>query len=156
MDWTPSTPNTKGHHECFSKGDCELIDFNLCDMIQYILHFFFFFWGISSVQLLSRVQLFATPWTVACRASLSVTKSQSLFKLMSIELVMPSNHLILLSSPSLSTFNLSQHQGLFQWVNSLHQVAKVLEFKLQHQSFRWIFGTDFLIHPKGLISFRMD
>ena len=48
-----------------------------------------------------------------------------------------------LSSPS-PTFNLSQHQGLFQWVSTSHQVAKVLEFQLQHQSFQWIFGTDFL------------
>ena len=49
----------------------------------------------SSVQSLSRVQLFATPWTAAHQASLSITNSQSLPKLMSIELVMPSNHLIL-------------------------------------------------------------
>ena len=49
----------------------------------------------SSVQSLSHVQLFATPWTVARQASLSITNSQSLFKLMSIELAMPSNHLIL-------------------------------------------------------------
>ena len=49
-----------------------------------------------------------------------------------------------LSSHSLPTFNLSQHQGLFKWVSSLHQVAKVLEFQLQHQSFQWIFRTDFL------------
>ena len=49
-----------------------------------------------------------------------------------------------LSSPSTPTFNLSQHQGLFQWVGSLHQVAKVLEFQLQHQSFQWIFRTDLL------------
>ena len=49
-----------------------------------------------------------------------------------------------LSSPSLSVFNLSQHQGLFQWVSSLHQVAKVLAFQLQHQSFQWIFRTYFL------------
>ena len=46
-----------------------------------------------------------------------------------------------LSSPSLPTFNLSQHQGLFKWVSSSHQVAKVLEFQLQHQSFQWIFRT---------------
>ena len=49
----------------------------------------------SSVQSLSRVRLFVTPWTAACQASLSITNSQSLLKLMSIELVMPSNHLIL-------------------------------------------------------------
>ena len=50
---------------------------------------------LSSVQSLSHVQLFATPWTVAHQASRSITKSQSLLKLMSIELVMPSDHLIL-------------------------------------------------------------
>ena len=49
-----------------------------------------------------------------------------------------------LSSSSPPAFNLSQHQGLFQWVSSLHQVAKVLEFQLQHQSFQWIFRTNFL------------
>ena len=48
----------------------------------------------SSVQSLSRVWLFVTPWTTACQASLSITNSRSLLKLMSIELVMPSNHLI--------------------------------------------------------------
>ena len=51
--------------------------------------------GICSVQSLSQVQLFVTPWTAACQASLSITSSRSLLKLMSIELVMPSNHLIL-------------------------------------------------------------
>ena len=50
---------------------------------------------ISSVQSLSHVWLFATPWAAACQASLSITNSQSLLKLMSIESVMPSNHLIL-------------------------------------------------------------
>ena len=49
-----------------------------------------------------------------------------------------------LSSPSPPAFNLSQHQGLLQWVSSLHQVARVLEFQFQHQSFQWIFRTDFL------------
>ena len=52
------------------------------------------------------------------------------------------SHLLL--SPSPPTLNLSQHQGLFQWVSSLNQVAKVLEFQLQHQFFQWIFWTDFL------------
>ena len=67
----------------------------------------------SSVQWLSRVQLFATPWTAAHHASLSIANFQSLLKLMSIESVMPSNDLIL-SSGSPSAFSLSQHQGLFQ------------------------------------------
>ena len=48
-----------------------------------------------------------------------------------------------LTSPS-PAFSLSHHQGLFQWVSSSHQVAKVLEFQLPHQSFQWIFRTDFL------------
>ena len=49
-----------------------------------------------------------------------------------------------LSSSSPPVCNLSQHQGLFQWVSSSHQVAKVLELQFQHQSFQWIFRTDFL------------
>ena len=49
-----------------------------------------------------------------------------------------------LSSTSPPAFNLYQHQGLFKWGSSLHQVAKVLELQLQHQSFQWIFRTDFL------------
>ena len=49
-----------------------------------------------------------------------------------------------LSSPFPPTLNLSQHQGLFQWVSSLHQVAKVLEFQLQHQFFQWTPRTEFL------------
>ena len=49
-----------------------------------------------------------------------------------------------LSPSSPSAFNLSQHQGLFQWVGCSHQVAKVLELQLQHQSFQWVFTIDFL------------
>ena len=63
----------------------------------------------SSVQSLSHVWLFATPWTAACQASLSITNSQCPPKSMSTELVMPSNHLIL-CRPFL--LNLTQHQGL--------------------------------------------
>ena len=181
----------------------------------------------SSVQSLSRVWLLAIPWTAARQASLSITKSLSPPKSMSIVSVMPSNHLILCrpllpsifssirvfsnesalhirwpkdrsfsfnirpsdvtqlcptlcnpidynmsgfpvhhqlpelaqthvhwvsdanqpSHPLSSTspaFILSQHQGLFQWVSSSHQVAKLLELHFQHQSFQWIFRTDFL------------
>ena len=87
-----------------------------------------------------------TLWTAVHQASMSNTNSWSLLKLMSIESVMPSNHLILYH-PLLLLPSLSQHQGLFQWVSSLHQVAKVLEFQLQHQS-----SNEY----SGLISFRMD
>ena len=55
--------------------------------------------------------------------------------------IQPSHPLLNLSSP---VFNLSQHQGLFKWVSSLYQVAKILELQLQHQPFHWIFRTDFL------------
>ena len=54
-----------------------------------------------------------------------------------------------LLSPSPPTFNLSQHQSLFKWVISSHQLSKVLEFQLQHQSFQWIFRTDFLQNGLG-------
>ena len=97
----------------------------------------------QSVQSLSHVWLFATPWTRACQASLSITNSQSLLKLMSIELVMPPNHLIL-SHPLLLLPSIFPNIRVFSNVSSSHQVAKVLEFQLQHQSFQWIFRTDFL------------
>ena len=91
------------------------------------------------LQSLSHVQLFATPWTAACQTPLFSTISWSLLKFMFIESVRLPNHS---SSATAFSFCLSQHQGLFQWVGSLHQVVKVLE--LQHQSFQWIFRTYFL------------
>ena len=57
-----------------------------------------------------------------------------------------------LSSPSPPTFNPSQHQGLYQWVSSLHQVAKVLELQLQPQSFQWIFQDWLPLGLTGLIA----
>ena len=92
----------------------------------------------SSVQSLSRVRLFATPWTAACQASLSITSSLSSLRLMSIESVMPSSHLILCHPLLLLP-------SLFQWVNPSHEVAKVLEFQLQQPSFQWTLRTDLLL-----------
>ena len=97
-----------------------------------------------SVQSLSRVRLFVTPWISARQASLSITNSWSRTKPMSIKSVMPSNHLILchplLLPPSICpSIRVFSNQSVF-----LHHVAKVLEFQLQHQSFKWIFRTDFL------------
>ena len=89
----------------------------------------------------------ATPWAAAC---LSITNSRSLLKLMSIVLVMPFNHLF----HSLPAFNLSQHQGLFQWVDSLHQVAQVLEFQLQHHYLQWIIQDWFPLEWTGWISLQ--
>ena len=101
--------------------------------------------GISSVQLLSRVQLFATPWTAACQASLSITNSWSLLKLMSIGSVMPSNHLssvipffsCLQSFPASGSFPMSQ---CIRWLKY------------------WSFSSSISpsIEYSGLISFRID
>ena len=65
--------------------------------------------------------------------------------------IQPSHHL---SSPSPPALNLSQHQGLFQWVSSSHQVAKVLEFQLQHQFFQWTTRTDLYFNLKQIDSFH--
>ena len=81
----------------------------------------------------SVMSLLATPWTAAQQASLSITNFQSLLKLMSIELVMPSKHFIL-CPPLLLLPSIFPSNGLFKGVSSSHQVAKVLEFQLQHQS----------------------
>ena len=101
----------------------------------------------SSVQLLSHVQLFATPWTTACQTSLSITNSWSLLKLISIESVIPSNHLILccllLLPPSIFPST-----GVFSNESALH--------------IRWpkYWSFSFNISPSNehprLISFRME
>ena len=106
----------------------------------------------SSVQSLSRVRLFATPWIAACQASLSLTNSRSSLRLMSIESVMPFSHLIF-CRPLSSCPNPSQHQSLFQWVNSSHEVAKVLEFQLQHHSFQRNPRADLLLSTKIRVIF---
>ena len=98
----------------------------------------------QSVRSLSHVQLFATPWTAACQASLSINSFQSLLKLMATESVMPFNHLILCRSllllpsivPSIRVFS-SESVICIRWP----------KFQLQHQSFQRIFRTD---------SFRTD
>ena len=88
----------------------------------------------SSVQSLSHVRLFATPWIAARQASLSITNSRSSLRLTSIKSVIAIQPSHPLSFPSPPAPNPSQHQGLFQWVNSSHELAKVLEFQLQHHS----------------------
>ena len=101
-------------------------------------------WAIV-VQSLSHVWFFVTPWTAVHQASLSFTVLQSLLKLMSIELVMPSNYLIL-HRPLLLLPSLFPSIRVFSRVSTCPQVAKVLELQLQnqHQFFQWIFRIDFL------------
>ena len=100
------------------------------------------FYEVNSVQSLSCVWLFLTPWT-GSTPGLPVHHHLLEFTQTHVhwisDAVQPSHPL---SYPSPPAFNLSQHQGLFKWVSSSHQVAKVL--KLQHQFFQWIFRIDFL------------
>ena len=101
----------------------------------------------SSVQPLSRVLLFATPWTTACLASLSITNSWSLLKLMSIESVMPSNHLIL-CHPLLLPPSIFPSIRIFSNESVLHiRWTKYWSF---------IFSISPSNEYSGLISFRMD
>ena len=141
--------------------DCLFWIYHIKRIIQYVTFVSSFFLSImfsrfiqiveriqlSSVQLLSRVRLFVIPWTAACQASLSIANSWSLLKLMSIELVMPSSHLILccplLLPPSIfHSIRVSSNESVLciSWPKS------------------WSFS--FSISPSneysGLISFRMD
>ena len=108
--------------------------------------------GCSSVQSISHVWLFVTPWTTARQASLSITNSWSLPKLMSIESVMPSNHLIF-CCPLLLLLSVFPSIRVFSNESALHshQVAKVLELQLQHQSFQWTLRSGWTsLQSKGL------
>ena len=93
--------------------------------------------------MLCHVQLFVTPWTPAHQASLSITISQCLLELMSIESVIPTNHLILCHSLFLQP-SIFPSTRVFSRVRSSHQVAQVLELHLQHQFLQRIFRNDFL------------
>ena len=108
-------------------------------------HIYNFYYNIVyiSVQSLSRIQLFATPWTSmpALPVHHQPLESTQTHVHWVNDAIQPSHPL---SSPSPPAFNLSQNQGLFKWVSPLHQVAKVLECQLQHQSFHWTPRTDLL------------
>ena len=113
----------------------------MCTGVGFLWHQF------SSVQLLSHVRLFSTPWTAACQTSLSITNSWSLLKLMFIESVMPSNHFIL-CCPLLLPPSIFPSVRVFSNESVLH---------IRWPKY-WSFG--FSISPSneysGLISFRMD
>ena len=128
-----------------------LPSFNLLSVKNHFLHavtymhFLKSLFELCSVQSLSYVWLFETPWTAACQASLSITRSQSLLKLMSIELGMPSNHLILCCLLLPSIFP------------SIRVFSNELVLCIRWPKY-WSFS--FSISPSkeysGLISFRMD
>ena len=121
-------------------------------MLQMILFCYFdgsviFHCEFSSVQSLSCVQLFVTPWTATCQSSLSITNSWSLFKLMSIESVMPSNHLIL-CNPLLLLPSIFPNIRVFSNESDLHiRWPKYSSFS---------FGISPSNGYSGLISFRID
>ena len=105
---------------------------------------FCFLWMFSSVHFSrSVVSDSLPPHEPQYQASLSITNSRSVPKPMSIVSVMPSSHLIL-CRPLLLLPPIPPSMSLFQWVSSSHQVAKVLEFQLQHQSLQWTPRTDLL------------
>ena len=97
----------------------------------------------SSVQSLSSVWLFATPWTAAHQAFLSITNSQSPHKPIPLSQWC---HPTISSSvvPFSSCPQSFPNQSLFRWASSSHEVAKVLEFQLQHQSLQWTPRSDLL------------
>ena len=102
---------------------------------------------------LSHIQLFSISWGARDgQVSLSIINSQRFLRLMFIRSVMPPNNFIFCLPTLPSAFNLSLHQGLFWWVSSSHQLAKVLEFQLQYQSFQWVFRAYFLLRLTSLIS----
>ena len=135
---------SRGAHVYWAEG-CILVTPSCQDLS--FLSFYLPFIQFSSVQSLSHIRLFATPWTVACQASLSISNSRSLLKCMSIELVMASNHLIL-CHPILLPPSIFPCIRVFSNESAFH--------------IRWpnYWSFSFSISPSneysGLISFRMD
>ena len=95
----------------------------------------------TAYVVVSCVRLFVTSWTAAGRLPCPSLSPRVCSNSWVDDAIQPSHPL---SSPSPPAFSFSQYQDLFQWVSSSHQVAKVLELQLQHQSFQWIFRIDFL------------
>ena len=106
---------------------------NFCQLVKYLLSLFSHWVMFNS----------AIPWTVACLAPLSSTSPRICSNSCSLSRwcypTISSS-----ATPSTFAFNLSQHQDLFQWAGSSHQVVKVMELQLQRQFFQWIFRVDFL------------
>ena len=128
-----------------------------------VINCFVFFFFPSSVQLVSRVRLFATPWTASHQASLSITNSQSLLKLMSIESVMPSSHLILCHPlhllpsifPSIKIFS-NESVLHIRWPNiGVSASASVLPMNIQDW-FPWGWTSWISLQSKGLSRFSSN
>ena len=121
-----------------SKLYCQMEKVNICTN-GYV----FMYVCSQSVQSFSHVWLFAIPWTAAHQVPCSSPTPRACSNSCPLSRwCHPTISCFLVPFPL--AFNLSQHWGLFQWVSSLHQVVKLLELHLQHQSFHWIFRTAFL------------
>ena len=127
-----------------------IVDLQCC--INFFCTVKWFSYQFSSVQLLSYVQLFVTPWTAACQASLSIIHSQSLFRLMSITLVMSSNHfilcrpLLLLPSifPKIRVFSRSQFFASDGQSTGVSASASVLPMNIQDRfPLGWLIGSPY-------------
>ena len=127
------------------RGVTSLYSLSVVNILPHL--FFSLFLSLSFSQFSSVIQLCPTLCDPMDCSTPSFPIHHQLLELTQIQVhrvsdaIQPSHSLSSLSPPP---FNLSQHQGLFQWVSSSHQVAKVLEFQLPHQSFQWIFRPDFL------------
>ena len=111
-----------------------LVDLDMCDLIC--------FWSIQLSSVTQSCPAICNPIGLAQQASHHQLQELAQTQVHQVSDAIQPSHLLL--SPSPPAFNLSQHQGLFQWISSTHQESKILEFQLQHQSFQWIFRTDFL------------
>ena len=166
LSWTSLPWTTPSCHSRLSQWFCCFVDDIFCwccvKAFQFVIFPFIFVFVsclrrhvvvVVVVELLSHVQLFATPPTgahqVPCPSpSPGICSNSSALSQFTIQ---PSHPLSLPSPPA---FSLSQHQCLFQRVSSSHQVAKVLELQLQHQSLQWIFRIGFLLGLRDLISLQ--
>ena len=140
----------------FFKLFLNLLQYCFC---SYVLAFWL--WGLRDLSFSVQFSLVTQSCPTFCdptmpghalQASLSITNSQRPSKPISIESVIASSHLIL-SSPSPPALNLPQHQGLFQWISSSHQVAKVLEFMKLEMGVGGGWGNEWQTHTSTILLF---
>ena len=144
-------PPHSGHHSALSRVPCAIEYVFISSLFYAWSYLSFLLTGVivfnfqfSSVHSLTWVWPFSPPWT-ADTPGFPVHHQLPEFIQTHVhwvcDAIQPSHPL---SSPPPPAFNLSQNRGLFKWVSSFHQVANVLEFQSQHQSFQWIFRIDLL------------
>ena len=131
----------------FSSGSSQLWDQTTSSALASVCFFFFFFfnhWATREAQKCVFVQLLSLCDPMNCSTP-GFPVLHHLLEFVQIHIHWVGDAIQPSHLPSSPTFNVSQHNGLFQWVGSLCQVAKVLKLQLQHQSFQWIFRIHFLL-----------